>query len=213
MADIFTEFVNWGIAFANSWGYLGIFIISLIGNASIFLPVPSYLIVVAAGSIMNPWLLGVFGGMGAAIGELSGYALGRGSGYVIQRKYKSLLKKTRAWSERHGLFPLIVLFAATPLPDDIVGIIAGIINYSIKRFMLANIIGKIIAYTALGWMGYFGSELLGNWSMLLIFIFSLILFGVIYKFIKAETVPVKPKPKRNPKSNEKKAAKKAGKRK
>jgi membrane protein DedA with SNARE-associated domain len=192
MVDIFTQFVAWGVALASSWGYLGIFFISLIGNASIIFPIPSYLVIIAAGGVMNPWLLGIAGGLGAALGELVGYAIGRGGNLAVKGRYKKLLTRTKKWSEKHGLFPLIILFAATPLPDDIVGILSGVIKYDIKKFMAANIIGKIIAYTALGWAGYFGGQLLGGWNMLIIIILSFILMIVVFQFIQAETGDKKP---------------------
>ena len=195
MADILTAFIEWGTALVNSWGYLGIFLISIIGNASIIFPIPSYIIVIAMGTTLNPWLLGLFGGLGAAIGELTGYAVGRGGSMVIKRKYRHLLKKTRKWSEKHGLFPILILFAATPLPDDIVGIISGVIKYNIKKFLMANIIGKIIAYTALAWGGFFGGQLLGEWTMLFVLIISFILFIIVWKNLTTEAKEHRTRPK------------------
>ncbi len=186
MAEIFTEFLNWGLALIDSWGYLGVFLISLIGNMSLFLPIPSYIVVLLAGSVLNPWLLGIAGGLGAAIGELTGYVIGRGGRYVIRKKYRKLLQSSKKWSEKHGLFPLIVLFAATPLPDDIVGILSGIIKYDLRKFLLANIIGKIIAYTSLAWVGFYGSWMMGGWNMLFFVVLSFVFLAIVFKAIQAE---------------------------
>ena len=158
----------------ESWGYLGIFLVSVVGNASIILPVPSYLVVLASGAILNPWLVGISAGIGAAIGELTGYLLGRGSKKVIEKKYEKLLTQTKRWADRYGLFPVLVFFAATPLPDDIAGIFGGIVSYDAKKFLLATSIGKIISHVALAWAGFYGGQLVAEGSML----FTLVVAGI-----------------------------------
>jgi len=186
MVDIFTGFVDWALALIGVWGYPGVFIISFLGNAAIILPVPSYIVVISLGGILNPWLVGIFAGLGAAFGELTGYLVGKGGGYAAKDKYSGLLERTRRWSERHGLFPIIVLFAATPLPDDIVGIIAGVINYDIRKFLTANVIGKVISHIALALAGFYGGQLIGEWSIIFLVIFSFILAAVIWKMVTGE---------------------------
>lgn len=150
------EFFAWANSFAETWGYLGIFAISFIGNASIIFPLPSAIIVFAFGSILNPWLLGLSAGIAAALGELTGYFLGRGGGKLLNKKQKKIFEKTRKWAEKHGIFPIIILFAAAPLPDDITGILAGIMKYDVKKFLAATLIGKLIFYTILAWAGFYG---------------------------------------------------------
>jgi len=200
MADILTSFINWGLGLVDSLGYMGIFLISFIGNAVILLPVPAYAVVIIAGGILNPWLVGIFAGLGAAIGELTGYGVGRGGGYMIEKKYKSLLKNTKRWSERHGMFPIVILFAATPLPDDIVGIICGVINYDIRKFLGANIIGKIVSHSVLAWAGFYGSSLLGEWNMILFIIASFVFAIIVIKMVTADAK----KPKAKTRSKRKK---------
>ncbi len=165
---------------AQQYGYLGAFLASLVGSASIIFPVPSYVAVIALGAVLNPWLLGLSAGVGAALGELLGYALGYGGGRAIERRHDRLLKRTRGWVEERGMFPVIVLFAATPLPDDIIGILAGVIRYDIKRFFLASLIGKVISSTALAWTGYLGGEMVGEVNMALLLVLSVVflLFAV-----------------------------------
>ncbi len=192
LISIGLQFRQWANMFVAEWGYLGIFFISLIGNASIILPVPAFAVVWMMGSQMNPWILGIVAGAGAAIGEMTGYALGMGGRAVIQKKHKRMLEKTKKWVEKHGMFSIIVFFAATPFPDDIVGILGGVIKYNIKRFLLASFIGKALLHVAIAWFGYASSLIFGQWlfdlssvifALLLFVIFILVIHNIVIKVL------------------------------
>jgi membrane protein YqaA with SNARE-associated domain len=66
--------------FSIQYGYLGIFVISLLGSASIFLPIPYTVVLFTVGSLraFNPILVAFASGLGSAVGEFSGYLLGLG---------------------------------------------------------------------------------------------------------------------------------------
>ncbi|MFH1445271.1 MAG: VTT domain-containing protein [Nanoarchaeota archaeon] len=159
-----TQFVTWSQTMVETTGYLGVFLVSLIGSASIFFPVPAFIVIFAAGVFLNPWLVGLIAGIGSAIGELTGYLLGFGGRKVAETKYEKQLEKTKKWVDRRGAFFVIFLFALTPLPDDIAGIIAGVIEYDIKKFFIATLIGKIILSVGIALAGFYGM----NWILGLI---------------------------------------------
>lgn len=178
-----SEFMVWANDIILSLGYVGLFFVNLIASASIIFPVPAFLLVFAAGSFLNPWLIGLAAGTGAALGELIGYGLGKGGEKVIEKKYKKLMEMGKKWIKHHRSFPMIILFAATPLPDDILGIVCGAFNYDIKKFLLASFIGKVIMNTALAWGGYYQfqwvSDIFGSttaWLLVGIGFIALILF-------------------------------------
>jgi len=150
------QFTEWSNNVASEWGYFGIFIISLIGNASIIFPLPTFILTFTFAAILNPWLVGLVSAAGATLGELTGYAVGRGEGRASKKNQKMLLEKTEKWIGKYGMFPVIILFALTPLPDDIIGLIAGFIKYDIKHFLIATFIGKLILYTAVAFAGFYG---------------------------------------------------------
>jgi membrane protein DedA with SNARE-associated domain len=156
--SLILQLSQWFGYVVQTFGYPGIFFINLVGSASIILPLPSVIIVFASGAILNPWLVGLSSAAGAALVELTGYVLGFGSRQVIEGKHKKLLERTKKWIEKHGAFAIIVLFAVTPLPDDVVGILAGIIKYDVKRFLLATFVGKLVMMTAVAWGGFYGSQ-------------------------------------------------------
>jgi len=157
LTELALQFSAWAQSTVSAWGYLGIFIVSLIGNASIIFPVPAFAVTFAFGAILNPWLVGLAAGAGSAIGELTGYAIGRGGREVIEKKHEKWLKKAQKWTDRYGFFAVLVVFAATPLPDDVVGILAGVFQYDIRRFLLASFIGKTVMCLGLALGGFYSA--------------------------------------------------------
>jgi membrane protein YqaA with SNARE-associated domain len=119
---------------------------------------PAVVPVFILGGILNPWLVGLSAALGATLGELVGYGLGKGGGILLEKRNKQLLEKGEKWFKKGGVYPFIfiVLFAVTPLPDDVVGILGGMFNYNIKKFLLASFIGKSIMALALAWGGFYG---------------------------------------------------------
>ena len=153
---IVMQFSNWSQTIIQTFGYFGIFLVNLVGAASIILPVPAFAFVFFFGGVLNPWLVGFSAAIGAALGELTGYVVGLGGEKLIEKRHKTFLRKYKKWLRREFMFPLVVLFAATPLPDDIVGIACGIFRYDVKKFLMASFIGKLILNLALAFGGYYG---------------------------------------------------------
>jgi membrane protein YqaA with SNARE-associated domain len=154
--DPVAAFIEWALQFIEVWGYLGLFIIEIISAATIIFPAPAFAInFILGGMGFDPWLVGIVAGTGSAIGEITGYGLGRGSREIFEKRYGPWLERTKKWMESHGDFIIIFIFAATPLPHDIVGMLAGAVNYPIKKFMLATLAGKILVGIVLAWAGYY----------------------------------------------------------
>ena len=97
------------------YGYIGIFIISILGNISIVIPVPFVLVIYAFGSILNPILLGLAGGLGSTIGEFTSYLVGRGGRVILNEKQRTRLDRIEKLVEKHGLL-LIFLFGLYASP-------------------------------------------------------------------------------------------------
>ncbi len=132
-------------------GYPGIFLVSLLGNATIILPAPSLALVFAMGSALPPLFVGLAAGLGSALGELTCYAAGFGGRAVIedQKGYKRLA----AWMQRRGGITVFVL-SLVPNPFfDLAGIAAGTLGYPVWRFLLFCWLGKTIKSTLVAWAG------------------------------------------------------------
>ena len=123
------------------YGYLGVFIATLIGSATVVLPVPALAIVYVSGSIWNPLLVGLVAGVGDAMGEATGYLAGyAGQGLVENSR---LYRRFDSWMERNGFVTILVL-SAVPNPFfDLAGIAAGASGFPSKWFFLAGKYGVV----------------------------------------------------------------------
>jgi len=153
----------------KNYGYLGAFLISLIGNASILLPGVALSALTGLGvllypgaGIAGPVLVGVAGGAGAALGEIVGYMVGySGRGIIENRK---LYDRLSGWVGRWGSIAIFV-FALVPLFFDLVGLAAGALRFPLWKFVLICWVGRTVLYVVfvvlavLGWeavLPYFG---------------------------------------------------------
>lgn len=139
------------------YGYLGVLIISILGNATLIFPAPSFT-VVAFGAVLNPYLVGILAGCGAAVGEMTGYTLGRGMSPNLDEgstlaglgeKQMQGLRWLRPKFQRWGAIVIFVL-AAIPNPIfDMGGILAGMARMRWWKFLTAAILGKTLRFTLL----------------------------------------------------------------
>jgi membrane protein YqaA with SNARE-associated domain len=132
-------------------GYPAVFLASLISNATLVLPAPGFALVIAAGSTLNPILVGIIAGLGAALGELTGYLAGYGGAIVVHKRpiYKKIEARIRRWG------PLTVfVLAFIPNPAfDIAGITAGALHMPVWQFLAAAWLGKGLRFILLAAFG------------------------------------------------------------
>ncbi len=135
----------------QEYGYAGVFVISLLTAATIFVPAPGWAAVIAMGGVLNPYIVGIVAGIGSGIGESTGYLIGNGARELSDAKfgkYKELIKK-------YGSGAVFVLaFIPNPL-FDIAGFVAGALKIRIWKFLLACILGRILRYVILAHVGLF----------------------------------------------------------
>ena len=142
------------------YGYLGIFLIAVIGNATIILPVPTIVTAFAGGSVFNPIAVGVISAAGATIGELTGYIAGRSGTAIVENQ--EVYDRFERWMDRHGLLALFVL-AAIPNPlFDVAGIIAGLSKMKVSTYLIVVCAGKMVKFLAIAYLGAGSSVLLGK---------------------------------------------------
>lgn len=145
------------------FGYPGIFLISLIGNATIILPAPSLALVFAMGGALQPPLVGLAAGAGEALGELTGFLAGYGGSAVAERA--AAYERIRRLMERYGLFAIFIL-SVVPNPFfDLAGIAAGVMRIPVWQFLLVCWIGKTIKTMAVAFLGAGSAHLLDQWLM------------------------------------------------
>lgn len=152
----------------KSWGYFGIFFISMAGSATIVLPTPSSVAIFGGGIVLDPVLgipapilVGLIAGLGDAIGEFSGYGLGYAGADALQ--HRGIYTKFEGWMERRGTLT-IFLMSTFPNPFfDLVGAAAGSMRMPARRFFLATLAGKIVKDLFLAYDGTFSASIAGNW--------------------------------------------------
>jgi membrane protein YqaA with SNARE-associated domain len=154
------EIERWLYTFATQYGYLGIFLISLLGAMSIFIPIPYTVVIFILGGLpaFNPLLIAVAAGTGAAIGEFSGYAVGFGGRRVVGKKYKKRMDFLTKLFKRYGTIAIFI-FALTPLPDDLLFIPLGIMRYSLLRAFIPAILGKFFSNLIIAYSGRLSLEI------------------------------------------------------
>ncbi len=122
-------------------GYPGIFLVSLLANATLILPVPGVLFTSAMGAVFNPYLVALAAGTGATLGELTGYMAGfSGQGVIENRKWYD---RVTAWMTKYGGITVLVL-AFIPNPVfDIAGMVAGALRMPLWKYLIFSWIGKV----------------------------------------------------------------------
>lgn len=139
----------------ESFGLLGIFFISILANATLFLPAPGLLVVFTMGARLHPLGVALAAASGATIGELSGYLAGFSGQAVIENA--SMYKRMVNWMEKNGNFTVLIL-AFLPNPFfDLTGMAAGALKMPIVQFVIWCWSGKfgkmlIVAFAGAGFI-------------------------------------------------------------
>ena len=124
----------------GEYGYLGVFVVTLVTTGAFVLPVPYLAVIFKAGTFLNPLAVALVAGVAAALGELTGYLVGVGGRELIGRNRWE--RGAERWMQRHG-FLAITFLAFIPNPVfDAAGIAAGALRYPAWRFALACFVGK-----------------------------------------------------------------------
>jgi len=154
--DILKQLADWLQNFSMQYGYLGIFLISLLGSMSIFFPIPYTVVLFTLGSIetFNPILIALASGLGSAIGEFSGYLLGLGGRRVVSEKGRRNVEFLLKVFGRYGALAIFI-FALTPLPDDLLFIPLGVMRYGFLKAFIPAFLGKICMSLIIVYSGRF----------------------------------------------------------
>ncbi len=147
-------------ALGDAWlyGYLGVFIISLMASATLIIYVPAFPVVFVMGAVLNPFLVALMVGLAEPIGELTGYMAGYSGKVALEnRRFYTRLER---WMRRR--LPL-VLFGLSAIPNpftDIGGVAAGAIRYPVWKFLLIMFAGKTVKGLLVAFAGYWTLRLL-----------------------------------------------------
>jgi membrane protein YqaA with SNARE-associated domain len=152
----------------EEYGYLGAFLISVFGGATIIVPIPMTPVVFALGTVMKPEfapymgpiLVGAAAGLGETVGGISIYMTGYGGGTALynmkEGKVKSAYKRMMGWVERRGSLTLFVLSAVVNPFFYPAALAAGALRFGLKRYIFICLLGKTIKGITVASAGYWG---------------------------------------------------------
>ncbi len=130
-----------------AFGVFGVFLVSFLSNAVPYSTIPylSFIIVYAAHVDDLPIDVAIVfaGGLGAALGKIIVYYIGRTARRVLSEDTRKNIQLFAEFA-RKSTFIAVFLFAALPLPDDILYVPLGMAGYSITRYFIALLLGKIV---------------------------------------------------------------------
>lgn len=126
---------------------VGAFVIALITNLTVAVPVPyNPIILQLMEASDSPWLIAISTALGASLGEISGFLAGRaGKGSVSGTRFG-------VWVERQLVHPVrafwvIVAVSAPPFPAfDVAGIVAGAIGVRWSIFLAGAFVGRLLRF-------------------------------------------------------------------
>lgn len=185
--------------FFNRWknlavdhGYLGVFLAMFIGNLTIIIILPTTIVpflVAAAG--LNPIVIGIVSGLGAELGEMLGYVLGRWFASTLERKKPQTYSIVRRIVEvRPRAIPLLLyIFSVFPFPDDVLFIPLGLVRYPLWKLVWPSLLGKVTAGLIIAWTGSTASVIVGAQAVSRAAVFRELAFVgflvlVVYVFVK-----------------------------
>jgi uncharacterized membrane protein YdjX (TVP38/TMEM64 family) len=134
----------------EEYGYVGIFLISIAANATIIIPLPGVAFTTAMGAIFNPVGVAFAAGLGAALGELTGYLAG------VERV--SLYERLTRWMKEHQNLAYLMIIAVSFVPNplfDLAGMASGALKIPLWKFLAACAIGKILKMLIFAYAGYY----------------------------------------------------------
>ena len=187
------ELWDWMTQFAYQYSYLGVFLVSLIGALSVVFPIPYTIIIYLLGRSLDPYIIAIAGGLGSALGELSGYILGYYGRAVVSEERKRKMDFMLRIFNRYGAAAIFV-FALTPLPDDLLFIPLGIMRYKFVKAFIPTILGKTLMCFTLAMGGRLSVTIIegflgeGGWVEAIITTVFLILVIVIILKVDWEEV-------------------------
>lgn len=154
----------------EGFGYASVFLMNLASTATFFVPVPGLtaaaqtLIATEGQNARFTWLVGVLGGLGMAVGEITAYYAGylgaelargrelRGPA-AVKRFIERTVRGVHWLMDRWGM---VTLFALSAIPNplfEVAGLTAGSVRMAFRRFFVAVTAGKIVRGLLLAYLG------------------------------------------------------------
>lgn len=127
--------------------YVGSFLLALLTNATVAIPIPYNPIVVQMmETTSQPWLVALTTAAGATIGETTGYLAGRaGRGTFAGTRFASWM--ARQLDHPGRAFAVLFAVSAPPFPAfDVAGVVSGALGVPAGVFYPAVFLGRLVRF-------------------------------------------------------------------
>ena len=153
--------IVWGLVFAGTAFFLGVFIPFITGDSLLF----ASGLIAAAASGVNIWVLAIGTGIAAFLGDQVGFLLGRrfGRPYLDKRggpRMTKVLAKTEHFYVTYGWWS-VVIARFMPWGRVFIPVIAGVGRMDYYKFLIANLVGALAWGVGLTVVGYFAASIPG----------------------------------------------------
>ena len=143
----------------EGYGYLGVFLISIFGGATIIVPVPMLAVVFALGGVLTPYWVGIAAGLGETLGALIIYITGHGAGTALfnskGRLQTTYLRMMRLMETRGSLTLFLLAAILNPFFYP-AALAAGALRFGIRKYFFICWAGKTIKGLTVAYAGYWG---------------------------------------------------------
>ena len=137
------------VSIITRFGDAGVFIGMMLESS--FVPIPSEVVIMGAGAIGIPILsIVIFGSLGATVGSMAGYSLGRYAAMPVILKYGRfiLLKphhiaRAEAFAKKYGIASILIGRILPIVPFKVFSIAAGITRIPFMPFIICTMIGVV----------------------------------------------------------------------
>ncbi|HKY50276.1 MAG TPA: VTT domain-containing protein [Candidatus Limnocylindria bacterium] len=137
-----------------SFAYIGAFLVSLLANALVAVPIPYIPIIAHIGATAgSPALVVALGALGSVFGESVAYFIGRAEQGLVSEH--PLYRRLHRLAERKWLAGLLLFALAFPLNPlfDVAGLAAGAIGMRYRVFFVAVFAARILRFALIVWLG------------------------------------------------------------
>jgi membrane protein YqaA with SNARE-associated domain len=142
----------------SRYGYIGVFLVSVLAGVTVLVPVPSVFITFTLGAVLNPLLVGLIAGAGEALGSMGVYVTGLSGARAVHALDHGVMAKFRFWITTRGALSVLLMSAVfNPLFYPFTAI-AGMMHFGWWRFFLLCLAGKVFKNIIVAGAGYYGIQ-------------------------------------------------------
>ena len=152
--------VVWGLVFAGTGLFVGVFIPFITGDSLLF---AAGLVTAAASDTLNVWVLAIGVGIAAFVGDQVGFIMGRhlGRPYLDKKagpRMSRLIVRVDRFYLKYGWWSVVVA-RFMPWARVLIPWIAGIGKMNYTKFLTSNLVGAIAWGVGLSVVGFFAASL------------------------------------------------------